>query len=45
MLKVLEKEAVDVVILDIKMPGIDGIETQQFPLAEVKLLLRKSGDI
>jgi DNA-binding NtrC family response regulator len=42
-LKVLENKSVDVVILDIRMPGIDGIETlkeikQRFPLVEVIML-------
>ncbi|MBN1842831.1 MAG: response regulator [Deltaproteobacteria bacterium] len=42
-LETLEKEDVDVVILDIKMPGMGGIETlkeikRRFPLVEVILL-------
>ena len=42
-LETLEKEAIDVVILDIKMPGMGGIETlkeikRRFPLVEVILL-------
>jgi len=43
-LKVLQKEdAVDVIILDVKMPGMDGIETlqeikKQHPLKEVIML-------
>ena len=42
-LQSLEKNQTDVVILDIKMPGMDGIQTlkqirQQFPLIEVILL-------
>ena len=42
-LRVLEKEAVDVVILDIKMPHMDGIQTlkeikRRFPLVEVIML-------
>jgi DNA-binding response OmpR family regulator len=42
-LDTLEKTPIDVVILDIKMPGMDGIETlreikRQFPLVEVIML-------
>jgi DNA-binding NtrC family response regulator len=42
-LKKLEAELVHVVILDVKMPGMDGVETlkqirQRFPLVEVIML-------
>ena len=42
-LEVLEKTAIDVVILDIRMPGMDGIDTLKqiktlYPLVEVILL-------
>lgn len=42
-LETLEKKSIDVVILDIKMPGMDGIETlreikRKYPLVEVIML-------
>lgn len=42
-LEKLEKELVHVVVLDVKMPGMDGVETlkrikQKFPLVEVIML-------
>jgi len=42
-LKVLEDKQVDVVVLDVKMPGMDGIETlreikKRYPLIEVIML-------
>ncbi|MDT8378457.1 MAG: response regulator [Desulfotignum sp.] len=42
-LETLEKETIDVIILDVKMPGMDGIETlkkvkKRHPLVEVIML-------
>ncbi len=42
-LRILEKNRIDVVVLDVKMPDMDGIETlrlikQRFPLVEVVML-------
>ncbi|MEW6203505.1 MAG: response regulator [bacterium] len=42
-LKIMDERAVDVVILDVKMPGMDGVETlsrikQKHPLVEVIML-------
>ncbi|MBW1735547.1 MAG: response regulator [Deltaproteobacteria bacterium] len=42
-LKVLDEHRIDVVILDVKMPGLDGVEVlrkikQRFPLVEVVML-------
>ena len=42
-LRVLEKQGIHVVVLDVKMPGMDGIETlkeikRRFPLTEVIML-------
>ena len=42
-LKILEKHRIDVVILDVKMPGFDGVEVlreikQRYPLIEVIML-------
>ena len=42
-LEVLEKQSIDVIVLDIKMPGMDGVQTlkevnARFPLVEVIML-------
>ncbi len=42
-LDILEEDSIDVVVLDLKMPGMDGIEVlkeikQRFPLVEVVML-------
>jgi DNA-binding NtrC family response regulator len=42
-LRILQEERIDVVVLDVKMPGMDGVEVlrrikQEYPLAEVIML-------